>query len=195
MPEKPKQEILITDEDSSPRGEIVQPNIDNIDAASDKKDVDETYQRDCLIYEYESSIRNCLWFRNEVGMVFGFSHGVTLTIVLCVVVMFIKLNITSVLYLVSLFFVYRVQYTPSRFKSTMGQADYILKKQRVNRALRYLITLCSVLILIEYTLITIHNFTKQSPKEKSAKLEMIEGWEGFVSNRLCYLPEWKNGDK
>jgi hypothetical protein len=40
----------ITLEDFSPRGEIPQPNFDNIDAASDKKDVDETYERDCLIY-------------------------------------------------------------------------------------------------------------------------------------------------
>ena len=41
-------------------------------------------------------------------MVFGFTHGVTMTVVLCIIVMFIKLNITSLIYLVALIFVYRV---------------------------------------------------------------------------------------
>lgn len=75
------------------------------------------------MYAYESSIRDCLQFKNDT-MVFGFTHGVTLTIVLCIVVMFVKLNITSLIYLVALIFVYRVQYTPSRFKSTLDNPSF-----------------------------------------------------------------------
>ena len=59
----------------------------------------------------------------------------------------------------------------------------------MNTALRYLINLCSVLILFEYTLITIHNFTNESPDQESFKLDMISGWESLVKTRLCYLPE------
>ena len=45
------------------------------------------------------------------------------------------------------------------------------------------------LILFEYTLITIHNFTNESPDDKSVKLDLISSWESFVRTRLCYLPE------
>ena len=65
----------------------------------------------------------------------------------------------------------------------------------MNTALRYLINLCSTLILFEYTLITIHNFTNESPDDKSVKLDLISSWESFVRTRLCYLPEnLKEGD-
>lgn len=122
-------------------------------------------------------------------MVFGFMHGVSLTMYLCLVVIFIKVNITSVMYMVSLYLVYRVQYYPSRFESTLGKPELKEQRLRVNTALRYLINLCSTLILFEYTLITIHNFTNESPDDKSVKLDLISSWESFVKTRLCYLPE------
>lgn len=65
----------------------------------------------------------------------------------------------------------------------------------MNRALRNLIILASVLILTEYSLITIHNFTQEKPNEKSVKLDVISGWEAFVSNRLCYLSEFNSSKK
>jgi len=98
-------------------------------------------------------------------MVLGFMHGVSLTTFLCLVVIFTKVNITSVLYMVALAFIYGVQFYPSRFKSTLSTAEYRAKRDRVNAAVRSLIILASVLILIEYTLITIHNFTEESPKD------------------------------
>ena len=144
---------------------------------------------DRAIYKHESCIRNCLWFKNEVAMVFGFMHGVSITMYLCLVVIFIKVNITSVMYMVSLYLVYRVQYYPSRFESTLGKPELKEQRMQVNTALRYLINLCSTLILFEYTLITIHNFTNESPDDKSVKLDLISSWESFVRTRLCYLPE------
>ena len=61
-------------------------------------------------------------------MVFGFMHGVSLTMYLCLVVIFIKVNITSVMYMISLYLVYRVQYYPSRFESTLSKPE--LREQR-----------------------------------------------------------------
>jgi hypothetical protein len=130
-----------------------------------------------------------LWFRNECALVFGFMYGVSLTMFFCLVVVFTKLNITSLLYMIALYFIYTVQFYPSRFRSSLEAPDYVSKRDRVNSGLRVLIILCSVLILVEYTLITIHNFTKEKPNEESVKLEMISKWESFVNSRLCYLTE------
>ena len=122
-------------------------------------------KRQLLIYKYETCIRNCLWFKNEVALVFGFMHGVSLTMFLCLVVIFTKVNITSVLYMIALAFIHCVHFYPSRFKSTLSAPTYAEKRDRVHKALMSLITLSSVLILIEYMLITIHNFTKETPKD------------------------------
>lgn len=65
----------------------------------------------------------------------------------------------------------------------------------MNKSLRNLIIIASVLILTEYSLITIHNFTQEKPNEKSVKLDVISGWEAFVTNRLCYLSEYNNEGK
>ena len=48
-------------------------------------------------------------------MVFGFMHGVSLTMLLCLIVIYVKVSITSVLYLIALFLIYRDNYYPSRF--------------------------------------------------------------------------------
>ena len=141
------------------------------------------------IWEHEECIRNCLWFRSEVALVFGFMYGVSLTMFFCLIVIFTKLNITSILYMIALYFVYTVQFYPSRFMSSLDAPDYRSKRESVNSGLRIIIILCSVLILVEYTLITIHNFTKENQDEESVKLEMISKWEEFVNTRLCYLPE------
>ena len=79
----------------------------------------------------------------------------------CLIVVFTKINITSILYMIALYFIFSVQFYPSRFRSSLEGSDYITKRDRINRALRNLITLCSVMILVEYSLITVHNFTKE----------------------------------
>jgi len=104
-------------------------------------------------------------------------------------VVFTKINITSLFYMIALFFIYQVQFYPSRFRSSLDAYDYATKRDKVNTGLRVLIILCSLMILIEYSLITIHNFTKEQPKEESVKLEMISRWENFVNSHLCYLNE------
>jgi len=47
-----------------------------------------------------------------------FSHGVTFTLLMCAFTMLYKLNITSLVYLVVFFRIYKVGYYPSRFEST-----------------------------------------------------------------------------
>ena len=77
------------------------------------------------IYDHEACIRNCLWFKNEVAMVFGFTHGVSLTMLLCLVVIFVKVNVTSVLYIIALYCIHRVRYSPSRFQSTLDRPELV----------------------------------------------------------------------
>jgi len=72
-----------------------------------------------MVYEYETCIRHCLWFKNEVALVFGFMHGVSLTMFFCLIVIFTKINITSILYMIALFFIFSVEFYPSRFKQSL----------------------------------------------------------------------------
>ena len=182
QPEKPvKEEIVVQGLDLSDKTDAEQAQIlQNLE--------EEQHRNQLAIYEYESCIRNCLWFRNEVAMVFVFMHGVSLTMFLCLVVMFVKNNLSSILYLIAVFQIYRVEYYPSRFQSTLDKPDQVDKRDRVNRSLRRLITLTSILILIEYSFITIHNFTAKA-EEQSFKFELISGWSAFIEQNLCFLKE------
>ena len=159
----------------------------------------EVYRRQKAVYAYEECIRHCLWFKSEVALVFAFNHGVTLTILLALVVVFVKVNITSLFYIFALSLLYGVQYYPSRFLSTMQKQRTVEQKAQVDRALNKLITLTSILILIEYTLITLHTFTYDSSDNKTSQespteeepvtrirvLSMVTTWENFVQEHFC----------
>ena len=84
------------------------------------------------IYEHETCIRDCLLFKNEVALVFGFMYGVSLTMFFCLIVVFTKNNITSIMYMIALFFVYKVPFYPSRFRSALDAPDYNEKRKSVN---------------------------------------------------------------
>ena len=60
------------------------------------------------IYKYEEAIRNCLWFKTEVFHVMMFTHGITVTLGLCFIAIFIKMNITSIIYLIAFYKIFVV---------------------------------------------------------------------------------------
>ena len=188
MPQKPKppavesepteQAIVIEDADGTPR--------DDKDREVDPSD----YQRAKAVYEFEEPIRNCFWFKAEVASVCMYNYGVTATMIMTVVAIFIKLNITSVVYLAVLFNIYTVQFYPSRFISKIDDPSFKQKKVKVDSSLGSLIALTSVFILVEYFLYTLHDFSRAATmEEEPVRVTLIATWESFVKDSLCYMEE------
>ena len=65
-----------------------------------------------------------------MALVFAFTHGVSVTMFLCLVVIFSKVNITSILYMIALGLIYKVKFYPSRFKSTINNPEYEYRSKR-----------------------------------------------------------------
>ena len=53
-----------------------------------------------------------------------YNYGVTVTMIMAVVTIFVKLNITSIVYLVVLYNIYSVQFYPSRFISKIDDPSF-----------------------------------------------------------------------
>ena len=186
MPQKPKpsgiereptEQAIIIEEDT-PR-------------ASKKNEVEPlNYKLQKTIYDFEEPIRNCFWFKAEIASVFMYNYGVTVTMIITVMAIFTKLNITSVVYLVLLFNIYRVQFYPSRFISKIDDPSFKQKKIKVDNSIGNLILFASVFILVEYFLYTLHDFSKTATVEDEPfRVTLIATWDKFVNQKLCYMEE------
>ena len=182
MPQKPKpavareatEQVVIIEDGDEKDG--------NVDQSS--------YKWQKLVYDFEEPIRNCFWFKASVASVFMYNYGITVTMMMTVLTIFIKLNITSIVYLVVFFNIYTVQFYPSRFISKIDDPTFKQKKIKVDSGIRNLILVASVFILVEYFLYTLHDFSKQATKEdEPLRVTMIETWEKFVKESLCYGEE------
>jgi hypothetical protein len=60
----------------------------------------------------------------------------------------------------------------------------ILRRQSVHTALGYLILLSSILIAVEYSLITFHAFST-AENDALKESELLHYWDTFIRERLC----------
>lgn len=119
-----------------------------------------------------------------------YNYGVTVTVIATIATMFVKLNVTSIAYLIVLYNIYSVQFYPSRFISKIDDPSFKQKKVKVDNSIGTLILLTSVFIMVEYFLYTLHDFSKAvTLEEDPARATLITTWEAFVNDSLCYMGE------
>ena len=147
------------------------------------------------IYDFEEPIRNCFWFKAEIASVFMYNYGVTMTMLMTVAAIFVKLNVTSVLYLFVLYKIYSVNFYPSRFISRVDDPVFKQSKALVDQSISLLIHLTSVFILVEYFLFTLHDFSKTATVDEPVRMNLIATWETAVTENLCFLAERPEASK
>lgn len=108
---------------------------------------------------------------------FIFSHGVTITKVLLVTTMLVKLNFNSMIYLVYFYRLYKIEYYPSRFLHKQTEPETFAKKQRAAIALGGLIIWTSLFILMDYFVFVFYSFSKGGISEGSAQANLVERWQ------------------
>ena len=112
-----------------------------------------------------------------------------MTMLMTVAAIFVKLNLTSVLYLIVLYQIYSVNFYPSRFISRIDDPAFKQSKILVDKSISYLILLTSTFILVEYFLFTLHDFSKTATADEPVRMNVITAWESFVKNKLCPFEE------
>ncbi len=112
------------------------------------------------VFDFDEPIRTGELVRQAFKN-FIFSHGVTVTQILLVAAMLVKVNINSLVYLYYFYAIYRIQYYPSRFHLKQKQRDETINKRNsLAASLNSLIFWTSVLILTDYIVFVFHSFSK-----------------------------------
>jgi len=105
-----------------------------------------------------------------------------LVLLLLLITMYSKRNVTSLLYLLIFIRIVSLNYFPNRYNDGhLLNADNISKAQTANRWLGYLIFLTTSLILLEYVI------TALMWKGGLSEINSESNWSQFVTNRLCYI--------
>lgn len=97
------------------------------------------------------------WIRHSCCNFF-FSHGFTITKVMLVLTMLIKVNVYSLVYLMYFFRLYKSDFYPSRFELKQKQPETIANREKAARALNGLILWTSLFILADYLFFVFFSF-------------------------------------